>query len=252
MRLAPIPLLVGGLAVAAVPVLAASPLDGRRPQIEAGLTAARRLAGSTVDAATARRPWTDLGRTGAVPGIPLALPSRALTATAPDRAGPPPHRGGRIEAAATSPDRSGRPGRLETPQQILTEAAGRAGLDHGLVLAVSFWESGWDQSLVSGAGAVGLMQVEPASAAWAGPALLHRQVDVRNPVDNAEVGAALLKAYIDEFGDLTTALEAYNQGPTSIRQDGVGAGAQQYAQGIEALAQRIDAGHLPSAATGGW
>ncbi len=56
-------------------------------------------------------------------------------------------------------------------RKILLEAAARDQVDPKLVLALSYWESGWDQSRVAAAGAVGLMQVLPASAQEAGPAL---------------------------------------------------------------------------------
>src|SRR5207245_1239517 len=78
-------------------------------------------------------------------------------------------------------------------QRILREAALRHQLDPKLILAVSYWESGWDQSRVSETGAVGLMQVEPATAQEAGPALLGRAVDITDAYDNADVGTAVLK-----------------------------------------------------------
>src|SRR5712692_6523216 len=77
---------------------------------------------------------------------------------------------------------------------ILIRAAHDHGLNPNFVLAVSYWESGWNQAARSYTGAVGLMQVEPYTAAWAGPSLLGRRVNLNNPVDNAELGAALLRS----------------------------------------------------------
>jgi len=124
--------------------------------------------------------------------------------------------------------------------RILREAALRHQLDPRLVLAVSYWESGWDQSRVSETGAVGLMQVEPATAQEAGPALLGRVVDVTNAYDNADVGTAVLKEDVDAFHDLTMALAAYYQGPTSLRENGMFPETQQYVQGILDLAARMN------------
>src|SRR5713226_7554285 len=76
---------------------------------------------------------------------------------------------------------------------ILVRAAHHHGLNPNFVLAVSYWESGWNQGGRSRTGAIGLMQVEPYTAAWAGPTLLQHRVDLNNPVDNAELGAALLR-----------------------------------------------------------
>src|SRR5256884_9720754 len=60
---------------------------------------------------------------------------------------------------------------------ILIRAARHHNLNPNSVLAVSYWESGWNQAARSRTGAVGLMQVEPYTAAWAGPRLLHRRGD---------------------------------------------------------------------------
>jgi soluble lytic murein transglycosylase-like protein len=126
------------------------------------------------------------------------------------------------------------------PRPILREAALRHQLDPKLVLAVSYWESGWDQSRVSQTGAVGLMQVEPATAQEAGPALLGRVVDITDPFDNADVGAAVLKEDLDAFHDPSMALAAYYQGPTSLRAHGMFPDTQQYVQGILDLAARMN------------
>ena len=125
-------------------------------------------------------------------------------------------------------------------QRLLREAALRHQLDPRLVLAVSYWESGWDQSRVSETGAVGLMQVEPATAQEAGPALLGRAVDIRDAYDNADVGTAVLKEDLTAFHDLTMALAAYYQGPTSLRANGMFPETQQYVQGILDLATRMN------------
>ena len=75
-------------------------------------------------------------------------------------------------------------------------------------LAPSYWENGWDQSRVSETDAVGLMQVEPASAKDAGPALLGRNVDLGDPYDNADVGVAIFRQDLDVFGTPSKALAA--------------------------------------------
>ena len=112
-------------------------------------------------------------------------------------------------------------------------------MDPNLVLALSYWESGWNQTKVSTTGAVGLMQVEPATAQEAGPALLGRNVDINNPYDNADVGAAILRQDLDAFKTAARALAAYYQGPTSLRADGMLPDTQQYVQGILDLAARM-------------
>jgi len=124
-------------------------------------------------------------------------------------------------------------------RRVLLESAQRHHLDPKLVMALSYWESGWDQTLVSSSGAVGLMQVLPATAAEAGPGLLGRPVDLNDPYDNADVGAAILREDLDNFKDPAMALAAYYQGPTSLRENGMFADTQQYVQGILDLAARM-------------
>ena len=123
--------------------------------------------------------------------------------------------------------------------QILRQAAARQGVDQRLILALSYWESGWDQSRVSATGAVGLMQVEPATAQEAGPSLLGRNVDVNDPYDNADTGVAIFKEDLANFGSPEMALAAYYQGPTSLQANGMLPDTQQYVEGILDLAKRI-------------
>jgi soluble lytic murein transglycosylase-like protein len=156
----------------------------------------------------------------------------AVGSKSPREAGSPAHES--LETRAVR-----RSDRLD-PRPILREAALRHQLDPKLVLAVSYWESGWDQSRVSQTGAVGLMQVEPATAQEAGPALLGRVVDITDPFDNADVGAAVLKEDLDAFHDTSMALAAYYQGPTSLRAHGMFPDTQQYVQGILDLAARMN------------
>ena len=127
---------------------------------------------------------------------------------------------------------------------ILIRAARHHGLNPNFVLAVSYWESGWNQAARSYTGAVGLMQVEPYTAAWAGPALLHRRVNLNNPVDNAELGAALLRSYLDRLRDPKLALAAYYQGLSGVLRHGIYPSSRTYVNGIWRLRNRFQAAHL--------
>ncbi|HEY1420874.1 MAG TPA: transglycosylase SLT domain-containing protein, partial [Candidatus Dormibacteraeota bacterium] len=77
-------------------------------------------------------------------------------------------------------------------KSMLYAAAVKWGVNPYLVLGLAWHESGWQPSIVSYAGAVGIMQVMPATAAVAGPNLLHRNVNLFNAADNIDVGTALL------------------------------------------------------------
>lgn len=134
-----------------------------------------------------------------------------------------------------------------TPAQartILIRAARRHSLNPNFVLAVSYWESGWNQAAVSRTGAIGLMQIEPSTAAWAGPALLHRRVNLHDAVDNAELGAALLRSYLTQLHDPKLVLAAYYQGMTAVRTRGIFPSSRSYVDGIWRLRNRFQASHL--------
>lgn len=128
-------------------------------------------------------------------------------------------------------------------RDLLIAASRRQGLNPNFVLAVAWWESGWDQAEVSPTGAVGLMQIEPQTAAGAGPALLGRSVDIRDPADNALLGAALLHQYLLEFRDGRLALAAYYQGEPATRAQGILAGSRDYVDGIWQLFRWLQAGN---------
>jgi soluble lytic murein transglycosylase-like protein len=124
-------------------------------------------------------------------------------------------------------------------KRILIQAARNHNLNPNFVLAVSYWESGWNQSAISYTGAVGLMQVEPYTAVWAGPKLLHRRVNLYNPYDNAEMGAALLRYYLDVLGDPRLTLAAYYQGLNGVRRYGIYPSSRGYVEGIWRLRNRF-------------
>jgi soluble lytic murein transglycosylase-like protein len=127
---------------------------------------------------------------------------------------------------------------------ILIRAAHNHGLNPNFVLAVSYWESGWNQAARSYTGAVGLMQVEPYTAVWAGPSLLGRRVNLNNPVDNAELGAALLRSYLDRLRDPKLALAAYYQGLSGVLRHGIYPSSRTYVDGIWRLRNQFQAAHL--------
>jgi soluble lytic murein transglycosylase-like protein len=91
------------------------------------------------------------------------------------------------------------------------QAAGRVGLPEPLIGAVLRAESGGDPRAVSRAGAMGLMQLMPAT--WAE---LRRDLglgaDPFQPADNLLAGATYLRRLYDRYG-LPGALAAYNAGP---------------------------------------
>ena len=90
-------------------------------------------------------------------------------------------------------------------------AAAKYAIDPKLISAVAEVESGGNQSAVSPAGAVGVMQLMPETAAGLGV----------NPYDmksNVEGGAKYLREMLDTFdGDVKKAVAAYNAGPNAVK-----------------------------------
>ena len=101
-------------------------------------------------------------------------------------------------------------------RDTITTVARKADIHPWLLAAMVEAESAFDPRAVSRAGAAGLTQLMPATAADRGVA------DVFDPAENLRGGAEHLHALLDRFGSLTLALAAYNAGPATIdRYDGV-------------------------------
>lgn len=93
--------------------------------------------------------------------------------------------------------------------------AAENGLDPALLKAVIEAESGWDVNARSNAGALGLMQLMPGTAAALGVV-----GDVFDPERNVGAGARYLSQKLSEFGDVEVALAAYNAGSGAVRRYG--------------------------------
>ena len=97
----------------------------------------------------------------------------------------------------------------------INEAATRHGLDPRLFAALVWSESGFNPNAVSHAGAIGLAQLMPGTAAMLG-------VDPWNPEQNLDGGSRYLKMRIDQFGSIELGLAAYNAGATRVQEAGPG------------------------------
>ncbi|WP_404977229.1 MULTISPECIES: lytic transglycosylase domain-containing protein [unclassified Acidovorax] len=106
----------------------------------------------------------------------------------------------------------------------LRASATQQGLDYELLQAVIATESGFDALAVSPRGAVGLMQVMPATAERFGVARAPRRTieqQLADPATNVAAGARYLRHLIDLFeGRLDLALAAYNAGEGAVRRAG--------------------------------
>ena len=98
---------------------------------------------------------------------------------------------------------------------IIEKAAASSAVEPNLLRAVIVVESGFNSRAVSKRGAVGLMQLMPATASRFG---------VSNPYDpkeNIHAGALYLKFLMDRFGqNVRLALAAYNAGEYAVARNG--------------------------------
>jgi soluble lytic murein transglycosylase-like protein len=86
-------------------------------------------------------------------------------------------------------------------------------LPMALILAVARVESNLDHSALSQAGAQGLLQVMPPTAA-------DLRLDPSRPKSNVLAGARYLEKMIKTFGSTDLALAAYNAGPSAVERAG--------------------------------
>ena len=130
--------------------------------------------------------------------------------------------GGAVAVGQSRPGRT-QPAKLPgyaAAQPLLEEAARAQALEPALVIAVAAAESGFNADAVSRKGALGLMQVMPATARWTARKIgLDFTQDMLTDRDvNLRLGTSYLKLVLDDFGgSQAMAAAAYNAGPSRPR-----------------------------------
>jgi soluble lytic murein transglycosylase-like protein len=151
---------------------------------------------------------------------------------------------GPVPAAGAQPEAAAEPGAAVTPagsasprltwfdvtpgyksiRHLLREVSQAQGIDYDLLKAVIATESGFDSAAVSHRGAVGLMQIMPATAGRFGvvadkAATVEQKLT--NPGVNIRAGARYLSHLMTLFpGQLELALAAYNAGEGTVQRAG--------------------------------
>lgn len=95
-------------------------------------------------------------------------------------------------------------------QSLVSGASASNGVPPGLIRAVIMAESAGDPSAVSVAGAQGLMQLMPGTAASC-------RANAFDPTENVQCGSGYLKSLLDRYhGNVALSVAAYNAGPGAV------------------------------------
>ncbi len=191
-----------------------------------GVIAARR---GTSSAALARRNGIDnpsLIRVGQVIRVPRGTPGPLGRAD-----------GGLPSLSVTAHPRVAQAAGRSDVVRLINATSRRYGVDPRLARAISWQESGYQQSVVSSTGAVGVMQLMPGTAKWLAQDVVGRPLNPRSLADNVEGGVAYL-AWLTRRTSRRHAIAGYYQGLRSISERGLYRDTRRYVANVEALIRR--------------
>ena len=130
-----------------------------------------------------------------------------------------------------------------TVRRVVAHVAQRRDVSTSLALAIAWQESGWQQHRLSSAGAVGVMQVMPATGRGL-EQYLHRRLNLRNLYDKVNAGVLLLHE-LDATSGTRYTVAGYYQGLGSVRSRGMYPSTKQYVRSVLTIRDRLRAGWDP-------
>ncbi|WP_028059708.1 LysM peptidoglycan-binding domain-containing protein [Candidatus Solirubrobacter pratensis] len=163
-------------------------------------------------------------------GTVIKLPAGA---PAPARASQPTPVATVVPSAAPEPT----PSRVDASS--IQSAAAAGGVSPSLAAAIGWQESGFNNAMVSGANARGVMQITPGTWAFVQNNLAGRRLDPNSAADNVSAGVLYLKHLIQQTGDESTAIACYYQGCGSVRSRGLFDDTKRYVANVQALRARF-------------
>ncbi len=146
---------------------------------------------------------------------------------------------GRVLSVPTARPAASAPTSSAQVADLLARHSARYGVDVSLARAIAWQESGWTQSARSSVGAIGVMQLMPATAHWLGTDVVGRHLDPVRLEDNIEGGVAYLGWLRRHGGDTRTAIGAYYQGLSSLRGRGPYDDTKDYVASVLSLMGRV-------------
>jgi LysM repeat protein len=132
-----------------------------------------------------------------------------------------------------------------TPQRLsatdVQTIAAQHGVSPSLAAAIAWQESGFNNGMVSGANARGVMQVMPGTWDFVQHNLAAgQQLNASSAADNVSAGVMYLRHLLDESGgDERAAIAGYYQGLSSVRNRGMFEDTKRYVANVQALRSRF-------------
>ena len=133
---------------------------------------------------------------------------------------------------------------VASPGRVTASQVGSIAAQHGapssLATAIAYQESGFNNAMLSGANARGVMQILPGTWAWVQANLARTRLDPSSAVDNVRAGSLYLASLMRQTnGDPAMAAAAYYQGLSSVRRIGMLPETQRYVANVMALRARF-------------
>lgn len=127
---------------------------------------------------------------------------------------------------------------------LIVGSARRHHVPADLALAIAWQESGWQQPLVSSSGALGVMQLLPATGRWMSD-IVGRPLHLRHVRDNIHGGVELIRVLRGATHGDQNAIAAYYQGLGAVRSHGWYDDTVRYVRSVRAIRARIHRGLAP-------
>jgi N-acetylmuramoyl-L-alanine amidase len=130
------------------------------------------------------------------------------------------------------------PGRLSAGQ--IGSIAAQHGAPSSLATAIAWQESGFNNAMLSGANARGVMQILPGTWQWVQANLSRTRLNPDSAADNVRAGSLYLADLMRQTnGDPAMAAAAYYQGLSSVRRIGMLPETRRYVANVLALRSRF-------------
>jgi soluble lytic murein transglycosylase-like protein len=164
-------------------------------------------------------------------GTVIKLPSGA---PAPVRASQP------APAATVVPQAAPEPSLTRVDASAIQTAASANGVSPSLAAAIGWQESGFNNAMVSGANARGVMQITPGTWDFVQTNLAGRRLDPASASDNVAAGVLYIKHLLQQTGgNETAAIACYYQGCGSVSSRGLFDDTKRYVANVQALRSRF-------------